>query len=391
MGVINDSSAQQARQASAGSGLPDPASRKSSNIPRAAIKTGLIGCGNVGHFHAQALSELAESEFVGVCGRDYEKTKTFGRQYNVPVFPSVEAMKTGAGVEAVCICSPHPAHRENGVDAAMLGIHLLIEKPLAESVESCDAILQAARESGAKVGVVSQRRFYNPCLRVKQAIDDGKLGKPVLGVVTMLGWRSKEYYDSAAWRGTLDGEGGGVLINQAPHQLDLLLWYMGEPAEIYGVCSNFNHPYIQVEDTAAAVIRFKNGGVGNILVSNSVNPALYGKVHIFGDNGAAVGVQTDGGAMFIAGMSQVTEPPVTDLWTIPGEDHMPEQWNRQEHEFYKTIDPTRHFHTVQIKDFLDSLLEGREPLVDGYAGRRTVELFEAIYRSQREGASVKMP
>ena len=345
----------------------------------------------MGHFHAYAYSSLPESEFVGVCGRDIDRAKEFGGVYGVPAFTSIEDMKRETGVEAVSICTPHPVHRENGVSAAVQGIHLLVEKPLADSLSGCDAILRAAEENGVTVGTVSQRRYYNPCLRVKRAIDDGKIGKPVLGIVTMLGWRDKAYYDSAAWRGTWADEGGGVLVNQAPHQLDLLLWYMGEADELYGAHGNFNHPYIDVEDTAVAVVRFKNGGVGSIVVTNSVNPAQYGKVHIFGDTGAAAGVQTDGGAMFIAGMSAVTEPPMNDLWTIPGEEHMLKHWNDDEVDFYKTIDPTRHFHTVQIKDFLGSLINGKAPLVDGYDGRRTVELFTAIYRSQQDGRPVRFP
>lgn len=355
------------------------------------VKTGVVGCGNVGHFHARALSELPESEFVGVCGRDFAKTKEFGLKYGVPAFPSIEDMKRETGVEAVCVCSPHPVHRENSVAAADLGIHLLVEKPLADSLEGCDAILHAAAVNTVKVGTISQRRYYTPCLRIKRAIDSGKIGKPILGVVTLFGWRDEAYYGSAAWRGTWGGEGGGVLVNQAPHQLDLLLWYMGEAQEVYGMHDNFNHPYIEVEDTAAAVVRFKSGGIGSILVSNSVDPALYGKVQVFGDNGAAVGVQTDGGAMFIAGVSSITEPPVNDLWTVPGETNMLDQWKNEEYEFYKTIDPTQHFHTVQIKDFLSSLINNEPVMVDGHAGRRTVELFSAIYRSQRDGRPIKLP
>lgn len=134
-----------------------------------------------------------------------------------------------------------------------------------------------------------QRRFYRPCMRIHKAIEAGKIGKPVLGMVTMLGWRDKAYYDSDAWRGTWKGEGGGVLVNQAPHQLDLLLWYMGDVDEVYGVWKNLNHPYIEVEDTAVAVVKFKSGAVGNIVVSSSQNPALYGKVHVFGENSARRG------------------------------------------------------------------------------------------------------
>ena len=236
-----------------------------------------------------------------------------------------------------------------------------------------------------------QRRFYLPCMRIHEAIEAGKIGKPVLGMVTMLGWRDKAYYDSDAWRGTWKGEGGGVLVNQAPHQLDLLLWYMGDVDEVYGVWKNLNHPYIEVEDTAVAVVKFKSGAVGNIVVSNSQNPALYGKVHVFGENGAGVGVQTDGGAMFIAGMSTITEPPYNDLWTVEGEADKLEDWKKGDCDFFNSVDSMYYYHQEQIKDFLHAVETHTKPLVDARDGRKTVELFEAIYRSTQTNSVIKFP
>jgi len=163
-----------------------------------------------------------------------------------------------------------------------------------------------------------KNRWYAPVARVKKAIEDGKIGEPVLGTINMLGWRDKDYYDSDEWRGTWKMEGGGVLVNQAPHQLDIFQWYMGAIDKVYAVHRNLNHPYIEVEDTALAIVNFKSGAIGNIIVSNSQKPGIYGKVQVHGVNGASVGVQTDGGAMFIAGMSNVLEPPVNDLWSVPG-------------------------------------------------------------------------
>ena len=154
---------------------------------------------------------------------------------------------------------------------------------------------------------------------------------------------------------------------------------------------NLNHPYIEVEDTAVAVVKFKSGGVGSIVVSNSQNPALYGKVHIFGDNGAAAGVQTDGGAMFIAGMSSITEPPVNDLWTVPGEEELLPRRQEEDRAFFNSVDSMHHYHAQQIQDFLDAVAQGRKPLVDAAEGRRTVELFTAIYRSTRDNAVIKFP
>jgi UDP-N-acetyl-2-amino-2-deoxyglucuronate dehydrogenase len=146
-----------------------------------------------------------------------------------------------------------------------------------------------------------------------------------------------------------------------------------------------------VEDTALAVLRFKNGGVGSIVVSNSQKPGLYGKVHVHGENGSSVGVQTDGGAMFIAGMSSVLEPPINDLWTIPGEEQLLAGWQAKDKAIFNTIDPTSYYHYLQDQDFLRSILEDRQPLVPGVEGRKVVEISTAIYRSQRDGKPVKFP
>jgi UDP-N-acetyl-2-amino-2-deoxyglucuronate dehydrogenase len=294
-------------------------------------------------------------------------------------------------VESLNICTPHPRHAEPAVKAAQAGVHILIEKPLASSLADCDAILNAARKSGARIGTVSQRRFYAPCQRIRRAIDEGKIGRPILGSVVMYGWRDQAYFQSDPWRGTWKGEGGGVLVNQAPHHLDLLQWYMGPIDELFGYWDNLNHPYIEVEDTALAVLRFKNGALGNIVVSNSQNPALYGKVYVHGSNGASIGVQTDGGAMFVAGMSTITEPPINDLWTIPGEQDLLKQWQKEDSDFFSSINAVEYYHQVQIEDFLKAVIDSRDPLVTGEEGRKTVEIFTALYRSERDRKPIKFP
>lgn len=355
------------------------------------VKTGIIGCGKGAHLHAQALKNLPESLFTAVYSRDINKTKAFAERYGVKACASIEEMAAVAGVEAVVICTPHPAHAATAIKAANVGMHILVEKPLASSLADCDAIIAAAKANRVTLGTVCQRRFYPPAMRIRQAIDAGKIGRPVLGTVNILGWRDRAYYESDPWRGSWQGEGGGVLVNQAPHQLDLLQWYMGPIDELYGYWSNLNHPYIEVEDTAVAVIRFKNGGLGNIIVSNSQNPALFGKVHIHGENGASIGVQTDGGAMFIAGMSTISEPPYNDLWTVKGEEEMLDRWKREDTEFFDKINPMVYFHERMIENFLRAIINGTKPLIDGEEGRKTVEIFTAIYRSNRDRAPVKFP
>jgi predicted dehydrogenase len=296
-----------------------------------------------------------------------------------------------SGVESVNICTPHPIHAKPTIAAAEAGAHILVEKPLASSLDDCDAMLAAAKKNNVKLGTMCQRRFYPPCQRIRAAIDEGKIGTPVLGTVNMFGWRDQPYYESDPWRGTWKGEGGGVLVNQAPHQLDLLQWYMGEIDEMFGLWGNLNHDYIEVEDTAVAVIKFKNGGLGQITVSNSQNPALYGKVGVHGSNGASIGVQTDGGAMFIAGMSSITEAPFNDIWTVPGEEKFKDHWKIEDEELFNNVNPMEHFHQIQIDNFLLSIINNTRPLISGDDGRVTVEIFTAIYRTTRDNTPVKFP
>ena len=350
----------------------------------------ILGCGKVAHLHAKAVQQLTRARLAGVWSRTQSTAEAFARQYQTTHYTSVAELIVSEHIDLAIVCTPHPYHSEPAMEAMQNGAHVLVEKPLAVTLNDSDAMIDAAQSNNVRLGVISQRRWYAPSMRVKQAITEGKVGQPALGTVIMLGWRDKAYYDSDAWRGTWDMEGGGVLVNQSPHQLDLLLWYMGEAEEVYGVWKNLNHPYIEVEDTAAAIVKFKSGAIGNILVSNSQKPGIYGKVHIHGSNGASVGVQTDGGAMFIAGQSGILEPPVNDLWTIPGEEHLLEKWKQEDAAFFYTIDPTVYYMKLQISDYLDALDEGRSPMVNHEDGRKVVQLFQAIYESNRTNRPVRL-
>jgi UDP-N-acetyl-2-amino-2-deoxyglucuronate dehydrogenase len=355
------------------------------------IKTAIIGAGKVGHLHAKALGSLSESDFVAVCSQRAERAEIFAKQYNVKAYTDIATMISEAGAQAVVICTPHPAHAKPALAAMQAGAHVLVEKPLASDLKDCDAMISMARAKGLKLGVISQRRWYAPVQRVKAAIDAGKIGRPILGMIILLGWRDLPYYQADPWRGRWNAEGGGVLVNQAPHQLDLLQWFMGPISEVFGYWSNLNHPYIEVEDTAVAVIRFKSGGLGSIVASNSQKPGLYGRVHVHGETGASVGVQTDGGSMFIAGMSSVLEPPINDLWTIPGEEQLLSDWQAEDRAQFEKVDMASHYIRLQDQDFLQAILNDREPAMTGTEGRKIVELFTAIYRSQRDRRPIQFP
>ena len=252
-------------------------------------------------------------------------------------------------------------------------------------------MIAAAEKSSVTLAVVSQRRLLEPVQRMKAAIDAGKIGVPILGVFQMFSWRDEAYYRSDPWRGKWSTEGGGVLVNQSAHHLDLLQWFMGPIDEISGYWANLNHPYIEVDDTALAMIRFKSGALGSIVTSISQKPGIYAKIHVHGSSGASVGVETDSGATFVAGMTSVAAPPVNDLWTIPGEEHILAEFQSADRHRFSQIDATTHYHALQIADFLRSIRENRPPLVTAHAGRTVVEMFTAIYRSNEQRQPIKFP
>ncbi len=171
------------------------------------VRTGIIGSGKVAHLHAKVLANIPESEFVAICSRDMGKARQFAEQYNVLPYHNIKEMVRKSRLGAVVICTPHPNHAEGTIAAVEAGANVLIEKPMASSLEDCKRMINAARGNKVLLGMVCQRRFYKPAVRIKKAIDEGKIGKPILGTVQMLGWRDEHYYSSDPRRGKWLEEG----------------------------------------------------------------------------------------------------------------------------------------------------------------------------------------
>ena len=355
------------------------------------VRIGLVGCGKVGGLHTGALAAVPEAQLAAVCDASPERARAFADQHKVRAFTSVSEMAASGLIDAVDVCTPHPLHAQPVVEAAAHGVHALVEKPMAATLEDCDRMIAASRAAGTTLSVISQRRWYPAVIRMREAIAAGKIGRPVLATFVMLSWRDETYYRSDPWRGKWSTEGGGVLINQSAHQLDLLTWLVDEIEEVSGYWANLNHPYVEIEDTALAMIRYRNGALGNIVASVSQNPGVYTKVHVHGGNGYSVGVQTDSGATFVAGMSGVQDAAFNDLWTIPGEQALRDGFEAEDRRLFAAVDATRYFHALQIRDFAQSIQEGRPPAVTGVEARRTVELFTAVYRSNAARQPVKFP
>jgi UDP-N-acetyl-2-amino-2-deoxyglucuronate dehydrogenase len=340
-----------------------------------AIGMAIIGTGGIARTHARALRALPEARLVAVCDLLPERAEAFAAEWEIPrVYPSAAALLQDGEVEAVCICTPHPQHAPLVIQAAEQGKHAICEKPIAADLAAADAAIAAAERAGTRFGVIFQRRFWPAARRLRQALDDGRLGRPILGDCLVKWWRPPSYYQSAPWRGTWELEGGGVLLNQAVHAIDMFQWYMGPVETVYGLWGTLAHPGLEVEDTAVAALRFRGGALGVISASVSQNPTLFSRVTIHGDNGAT---------------ASVTEAPegalgVNDLWTLPGDEAAKERWPEEDRA-------ARHphgEHAAQLADFLAALREERDPAVTGREGRKSLAIIQAIYASGRTGQPV---
>ena len=355
------------------------------------IRFGIVGPGLVGQVHAAALSRIPGARLVAIAGSGpgSARARELAAAHGARVADDLDALIGDGGLDAVIVCTPHPLHAEQAIAAARAGLHVVVEKPMALTAADCTAMIEAAESSGVILSVISQRRWYAPARRVKAAIDEGRIGAPALATLEILGWRGPEYYAMDGWRGTRAGEGGGVLVNQAVHLLDLLCWFLGQPVEVDGWTANVNHPEIEVEDTAVAVVRFANGALASIVASNSQRPGLHGRIHVHGSNGGSVGVETDRGSSFVAGVSLPSEPR-NDLWTIPGEEDRLDGWIEEDRLDLAGVDIATHHHELQLREVVAAIRDGRPPAVDGRDGRTTVALMAAIDEASRSGRRIRL-
>jgi predicted dehydrogenase len=339
------------------------------------LGTGLIGCGKIAEIHAQALSSLPESRFLAVCDLDESRARAFARLHHVPyAHGDVRELLRTPGLDAVLVCTPHPQHAPCVLAAAEAGKHALCEKPLAADLAEAAAMIEATRRAGVTFGVIFQRRFWPAAQRLHAAIEAGKLGRLILGDCVVKWWRSVDYYRLDPWRGKWASEGGGVLVNQAIHAIDQFLWYMGEVEGVHAFCGTQAHPEIEVEDTAVAALRFRNGALGTLTCSVCQNPTLYSRISVHGDNGVSASLleQPEGAV------------GVNDIWTIPGEESQALDWQQAE----RGLSGFPTYHHLQIQEFLQAASEGRDPAVTGEAAYRSVSLVMAIYESARTGKPV---
>jgi len=342
---------------------------------------GIVGCGMISKFHANAIRDLGNARLVACYDAVPAAADRFAEQQNCRAYHDLKKMLKEPEVQIVTICTPSGAHMEPAVAAAKAGKHVIVEKPLEITLKRCDKMFLACEKAGVTLSAIFPSRFHESSQMLKSAVDQGRFGRLTLGDAYVKWYRTQEYYDSGAWRGTWELDGGGALMNQAIHSVDLLTWLMGPVAEISAFTDTLAHERIAVEDVAVATLRFENGAVGVIEATTAAYPGYLKRIEIHGSEGSAGFEEED---IKFWDFKNKTEADDKVLELMAGKTQTGGG----------AADPTaigHHGHTAQFRDVLEAIETGRKPLIDGYEGRRSVEIILAIYKAAETGKTVKLP
>lgn len=343
----------------------------------------IVGCGMIARFHARALAAIPGTRIAALVSRTKANGEAMLTELNlapIPIVSTVDEAVKLPGVDAVVITTPSGAHMEPAGVAAAAGKHVVVEKPLEITEERCDRIIEACDKFNVKLCTIFPSRFADSSATLKNAVEENRFGRLTLGETTCKWWRSQAYYDDGGWKGTQALDGGGALMNQAIHSVDLLLWMMGDAASVVGFTATLAHQRIEVEDTAVAAIRFKNGALGVIQATTSVHPGYPKTIAIHGDKGSAVIEQED-----------VLRWDFTPA--MPSDDEVKARFAAKVGASGGAADPKAisfEGHRRQLADFVEAIAENRAPAVDGREGRKAVALIRAIYESNRTGRVVEI-
>lgn len=338
------------------------------------MRFAIVGAGVISPLHARAIVSHPEAELTAIVDEVEEKAEALAREFgSPPTYRNVEQLLKEGEADAVCVCVPSGLHRDITVAAARAGKHVFCEKPLGITAKDMDEMIEACRSNGVKLATVFQKRTTREALLTKKAIVEGKLGKLVLGDAYLKYFRSREYYKSAGWRGTWALDGGGALMNQGVHGVDIIRWMMGDVESVFAYASPLIHD-IEVEDTAVAVVKYANGAYGVIQGATTVNPGQEARFEIHGEHGSIV--YGDSGFKVWKTVDDALAPTDTPQGTADGTDDP------------RAISADGHY--MLIDDLIGAVKENREPLISGEEARKSVDLILAIYESARTGKEVKL-
>ncbi|MCW3106694.1 MAG: oxidoreductase domain protein [Segetibacter sp.] len=342
---------------------------------------GIIGAGTISDVHAMAINAIENASLIGVYSINKNKSDAFALKNNCKAYDTLDQMVNVPEIDIVCICTPSGIHLDPAIKCIEAGKHCLIEKPLEVTLEKCDRIIEAASKAGVKTGVIFPSRFYEASKQLKKAIDEKRFGDLVLGDAYVKWSRSEAYYYSAAWRGTWELDGGGALMNQGIHSVDLLQWYMGAVESVQSVSANIKHKGIEVEDTIVSTLKFANGALGTIECSTAVFPGTFKRIEIMGTTGTAILEESN---LIKWQFEKESSEDEIILNNMSG-------GNVSHGGVSNPADISFAGHQRQLEDMIHSIETGKKPLIDGIDGRKSVEIVLAIYESARTGKMVRLP
>lgn len=342
---------------------------------------GIVGCGMIANFHAKAVGDIRGANVVACYDAFPKSAERFAKAQGCTPYDSLPDMLANPDVDIVTICTPSGAHMEPAVAAANAGKHVIVEKPLEITLKRCDKIIAACEKNSVVCSAIFPSRFHESSQLMKKAVDKKRFGKLALANAYVKWFRTQEYYDSGAWRGTWELDGGGALMNQAIHSVDLLAWLLGPIDSITAHTATLAHQRIAVEDVAVATIKFANGALGTLEASTAAYPGYLKKIELYGSAGSAVLEEED---IKVWDFEKPTKSDVALIKRMQGKT--------------KTgggaADPTaigHHGHTEQFKDVIKAIKSGKQPAIDGPEGRRSVEIILAVYKAAESGKSVALP
>jgi UDP-N-acetyl-2-amino-2-deoxyglucuronate dehydrogenase len=334
---------------------------------------GIIGAGAIAEVHARAIDTIIDAKLIGIYDHNPDKTITFSMKYKCTAFESAEELCNDNRIDIVCICTPSGLHLEPSLMAINSGKHCVIEKPIETTLERCDKIIEAGIKHNVMISGIFPMRFSRVNIELKKAIDEGRFGKLVMGDAYIKWYRSSDYYKDVKWRSSFNSSGGGAVMNQGIHSVDLLRWYMGKVDAVCAFTGLVGHKDLEVEDVAVATLRFANGAMGVIEASTAVNPGFFRKIEIMGTQGSAI----------------IEEEKIV-AWEFEKEKDsdqiIREKYSGSNQSGGGVSDPKAISdigHLRQLLDILKSLDNGHPPAVDALEARKAVELVLAIYASAR--------
>ena len=339
------------------------------------MNIGILGGGNISGTHARAAAAIPGVKLVAFHGSNHERTAKLAEPYGAPVYDNLDGFLSHQPMDIVAIGSPSGLHAQQGIAAARRRLHVLVEKPLDITTNRADELIAACDNAGVKLGIFFQDRLRPAVAEIKKMIDSGELGRPVMIAGRVRWYRPPEYYSQSKWRGTWVLDGGGALMNQAIHTVDLVQWMFGPIARVSATVATRVHE-IEVEDTAAAVIEFASGAIGTIEAATSLYPGYPRRLEVTGSNGTVI-LEDDK----LVRIDLRSSSPASSAVAAPPAAGAPENVS-------SPVVSDASAHQRVIEDFIQTIRTGRVPACDGREGRRSVELVEAIYAAAKTGQPV---